>query len=294
MPFNIDDISTIEFFIQKDNGNFYKIAMSEDTQSILQNMVDNTLFELGNNIDDYSPSEKYNSGDKLKVTLNSRYCGNLLEIYNDNDISVDNQQIIHNPEDIIYYFCRLTDSRNETLLAIKKATYFKAVTAQHNIFIQWFNDRLIPFSGSLFKLDKSFDILIYDETVYINKYLVFESIADMGETVRLASCENIRLIEQTSPIVIFSDESKEYIKNHIMAARPVASIKSSGRLNNLSLDELIEECQKQNILINVENGQVTFNEENTMNFLKLIDRRLFVINLTGEDEKYEAKSRQER
>ncbi|MBQ8784772.1 MAG: DUF4868 domain-containing protein [Alphaproteobacteria bacterium] len=294
MAFDITDLRIVEFFIQKDNGLFYKIAMTREVQEILVNMVENTEYELGDNINDYSPSEKYNSEDKLQISLNSDYCRNILEIYNNNDISVDNQQIVNNPEDIIYYFCRLTDNNNETLLAIKKATYFKAVTAQHAWYIQFISDALKTFSGSLFKLDKSFDILVFNNIAYINKYLVFESIADLGETVRLASATNIRIIEQNTPVFIFSDEAKEYIQNHIMAARLVASIKSSGRLNNLSLDEVISACRKQNISINISNDQISFDADNTMNFLKLIDRRLFTINLTGEDENYEAKSRQER
>ena len=79
-----------------------------------------------------------------------------------------------------------------------------------------------------------------------------------------------------------------------MASRLVASIKSSGKLENLSLDEVVQACRKQNITINIQNGQISFDANNTMNFLKLMDRRLFTINLTGEEEKYEAKSRQER
>lgn len=294
MAFNINNIRIMEFFIQKDNGIFYKIAMAREVQDIIKNMVDKTAEEIGDDIQEYSPSEKYNSEDKLRIDLHSDYCRNLLEIYNNNDISVDNQQIINNPEDIIYYFCRLTDNNNETLLAVKKATYFKAITAQHNFLVQWIHDSLIPVTGSIFKLDKSFDILIFDDTVYINKYLVFESIADLGEKVKLASVANIQVIEQNNPLIVFSEESKEYIKEHIIAARLVASIKSSERLDNLSLDAVISACQKQNISINISNNQISFDADNTMNFLKLIDRRLFTINLTGEDENYEAKSRQER
>lgn len=294
MAFDIDNIHAVEFFIQKENGLFYKITMALEVQEILKNMIEQTLFDLGRDIKNYSPSEKYNSEDKLKVELDSDYCQNLLEIYNNNDMSIDNQQIIDNPEDIIYYFCRITDARNETLLAVKKATYFKAVTAQHAWYIQFINDALEPFSGSLFKLDKSFDVLVYDNVVYINKYLVFESIAELSETVMQASVENIRKIEHDTRLIVFSEDAKAYIQNHIMASRLVASIKSSGKLENLSLDEVVQACRKQNITINIQNGQISFDANNTMNFLKLMDRRLFTINLTGEEEKYEAKSRQER
>ena len=294
MAFDINRIRAVEFLIQKSDGSFYKIAVSADVQDTLIQMIEDTQFELGRDIKEYSPSEKYNSEDKLQIGLHNEYCQNIQEIYNNNNINIDNQQIIDNPEDIIYYFCRLTDNNNENLLAIKKATYFKAVTAQHAWYIQIIHDALEVFSGNLFKLDKSFDILVYDNTVYINKYLVFEGIAGLSETVKLASINNIRVIEQNAPLIVFSEEAKTYIQNHIMAARLVASIKSSRRLENLSLNEVVTECQKQNITINVQNGQVIFDANDTMNFLKLIDRRLFTINLTGEEEKYEAKSRQER
>lgn len=294
MAFDFGNIHTVEFFIQKENGLFYKITMALEVQEILKNMIEQTLFDLGRDIKDYYPSEKYNSEDKLKVELDSDYSQNLLEIYNNNDMAVDNQQIVDSPEDIIYYFCRITDAENETLLAVKKATYFKAVTAQHAWYVQFIHDALEPFSGSLFKLDKSFDILVYDNIVYINKYLVFESIAGLSEAVMQASVENMRIIEHSTPLIVFSEDAKAYIQNHIMASRLVASIKSSGKLENLSLDEVIQACRKQNIAINIQNGQISFDANNTMNFLKLMDRRLFTINLTGEEEKYEAKSRQER
>lgn len=124
MAFDFGNIHTVEFFIQKENGLFYKITMALEVQEILKNMIEQTLFDLGRDIKDYYPSEKYNSEDKLKVELDSDYSQNLLEIYNNNDMAVDNQQIVDSPEDIIYYFCRITDAENETLLAVKKSDIF--------------------------------------------------------------------------------------------------------------------------------------------------------------------------
>lgn len=295
MCFNIDDIRCAEFFIQKENEEFYKVSIDNSVRDLLQSMLDNTFSEFHNiEIKQYSPSEKYNSQDKLRLELNSDYCQNILSIYNNLDIPVDNTQLLENTDKISYYFFRLTDNQNRTLLAIKKASFFKAITTQHAHIVRWFNNTLTTFSDNLFKLDKSFDIVVVNETVFINKYLVFEGIADLGETVRLASTENIRLIEQRAPLILFTEEAQNYIKSHIMAARLVASIKASGYLNNLSLDAVIAACNSQRINIRVENEQISFDSENTMNFLKLIDRRLFEINLTGEHELYEAPSRQVR
>lgn len=294
MTFNPDNIETAEFFIQKENEDLYKISMDNSVRELLQAMLDNTYSELGNNINQYSPSEKYNSKDKLQIDLGSDYCQNILNLYNNNDIRVDNTQLLEDPDKISYYFFRLKDNQNKKLLAIKKASYFKAVTTHRDAWIRLFNDSLTVFSDNLFKLDNSFDLLIVNNTVFINKYLVFEEIADLGETVKAASIGNISVVEQKAPLISFTEEVKDYIKNHIMAARLVASIKSDHRLENLELNAIQRECHQQGILITVTDGKISFDAADTMNFLKLIDRRLYTINLTGENERFEAKSRQER
>ncbi len=293
--FNLKKIKSAEFLIQKEDEQLYKISIDDSVEDLLQLMVDVTLSELGNNIlPPYTPSEKYNSKDKLQICLENTYCKNIFNIYSQSDIPVDNTQISSNVDKIYYYFFRITDENDNVLLAIKKASYFKAVTTHHYSIIGLVNDTLTSFSENLFKLDNSFDILIYNNTVYINKYLVFEELAQLADVVREASIDNIEKIEQDTSIIHFTDETKEYIKTHIMAARLIASIKSSGLLNNLSLDAVKEACKKQGISIRTLNEQISFDSENTMNFLKLIDRRLFDINLTGTDELYEAQSRQIR
>jgi len=294
MPFNQKEIQSTEFFIQKNENDFYQITTDRGVQDELQEMLNRTLLSIGENPKKYDPSEKYNSEDRLKTDLDGEYSQDILAIYNNEDISTNNTQIITNSEDIHFYYCRLTDTGGKKLLAIKKASYFKSLTTNHSFFINWLDDKLTEFTGNIFKLDKDFDILVYDNEVLINKYLAFESIAQLAEIVKSASVANIKKIEKIAPVLAFSADAKEYIGTHISAARLVSSIRSNDRLVNLDISYIQVECQKQGIDIKIIDGAINITSENTMIFLKLIDRRLYTINLTGKDENFEAKSREAR
>lgn len=293
MDFNFNNIANTEFFIQK-SGNVYQITMDTSVKTLLKSMINTTKTEIGTPAKQYDPSEKYNSSDKLTSPLTGDYCQKIRNLFNLGNVNTNNSQIQNSLDKIAYYYCRLTDNNGQKLLAIKRATYFKALTANHNPLIGWANDKLTQYSGSVFKLDSAFDMLVYNNVVYINKYLVFEGMCELSTVVKSQSSNNMTIIEQQSPLILFSKEAKDYIQSHISAARLIASIKASGKMNHLDITNVEVACKEQGITISNKNGKISLDKQNTMDFLKLIDRRLYSIDLTGSPEKYEAKSREER
>ena len=296
MSFNFNNINNIQFFIKKcigENEKYYQIKI-QDLNDILKEILDATLREFQNtNIEEYSPTEKYNATDRLQISLDSEYARNIKEIYNLNNITIATEAISTNINLIEYYFVQYIDDLGNKLLGIKKATYFKSLTTKRNL-LTLYNNSLKPANNQLFKLDNTFDILVYNNEIKIKNYLTFEYISQLSNIVKEKSIENINKIRTLVSFLKFSEESKNYIQSHIMATKLIASISKSTDLDNLNIDNIRIACRRLQIDIGNSRNEVQLNPSNTMDFLKLLDRRLYSVNLTGEEELYEARSKSKK
>lgn len=295
MSFNFNNITNIQFFIKKCIGEeekCYQINI-KDLNDILKEVLDTTLRDFQNsNIEEYSPTEKYNATDRLKISLDNEYSKNIKDIYNLRNITVATEEISKDINLIEYYFVQYFDDSENMLLGIKKATYFKSLTTRN--ILEFWDNSLKPASNQLFKLDNTFDILVYNNEIKIKNYLTFEYISQLTNIVKEKSIENINKISTQVSFLKFSDESKNYIQSHIMATKLIASICNSTDLDNLNIDNIRIACRNLQIDIGSSRNEVQLNTSNTMDFLKLLDRRLYSVNLTGEEELYEARSKSKK
>jgi hypothetical protein len=125
----------------------------------------------------------------------------------------------------------------------------------------------------VFKLDRDFDLVIFDGNVLINRVAAFELLAEIDEEVQAAAVENAQQqLEQTLPFVEFGGISA-YVGEHRRAARVVAALRVRDDLGETSVKNLKRECKRSGVRVREEDGKLVREPGYEMPFLQMLDRR---------------------
>jgi hypothetical protein len=198
---------------------------------------------------------------------------------------------LEEPSDIFCYFARFSDSRARRLTAVRRATQFKGLLKSRNRLLRYVDDTLQIVEDKTFKLDRDFDLLIDSTHIHILRPSGFEFIAKLQEAIREAVPANIAAIQGDIPFVDFTGIG-DYASRHTRAARHLASIRSQQETQNLSQSLLKKACKAFKVDFQVRDGKITVLEGSEMNFLDILDRRMYELELVeGAPEKYRAGSR---
>ncbi len=213
------------------------------------------------------------------------------ELHEANNIP-DDHSVLDNPNNIFSYFARMSDNEGQRLTALRRATQFKGVLK--NQLLSWIDDTLRVITEDTFKLDHDFDLLIDDEFVHILRPSGFESIGKLKQVILDAVPENIQKISNDMSFVEWG-AIQQYAKEHTRAARYLSAIATFRRSANVDKDKLLFHCSEMNVEVVESDGKVVVNEKYIMDFIKIIDRRLFSIDIsTGGSEGFDAPNRQKR
>lgn len=292
--FDFENIATAEFGFgldQEPERSFIQIPIDIEIQIALKKMVQETIKKLKKSSEDpekYSPSEKYASIEYVTLPLEDIMVSNLKNLHNATNLCEGsfNQDYIN---DCFGYFCTLIDDKNHKLTAIRRATQFKGVLKKR--LIRFLDDTLKIVPDNIFKLDNDFDFIINNSTIHILRPSGLEFTAQLKEEIIKAVQANINIISREISFIDFSNVIT-YAKKHSRAARYIASIKSQNT-ENIDQNKLILFCQTANVELTENNGKVIVDEKNILQFLEVLDRRRFSIDITNNDdpELYRASSR---
>lgn len=290
------EVNSVEFGVCYDIGDdeeYCLIPTDANVKEALQEMFSssrNHLLAKNEEIRIYQPSEKYGSMERVKISLNDTILPKVKRLYDAENIPTLSGTI--EVDRLGFYFCIFHDNQNNKLLAVRRATYFKGVIKKQ--LLSFVDDALRIFEDNVFKLDKDFDFLVCDDVVYILRPTNFAYIASLDSVIKSQAVESVEHISEELHFVDFSILS-EYVSKRTRAARLVASIRSSDNISGISQEKLESYCVKTNVPFIEENGKIRPEEGSEMDFLKLLDRRLYHISLIdGVDENYEAENRRSR
>jgi hypothetical protein len=291
---NLENISQIEFGIRlKDSDDFQNFLIPIDKSLIqhFQNMLKNTFSSCPENpgaIETYDPAQTYSGEVCLQLSMDSPLVREIKDFFDLEDIPADAVKI-RNDENIFSYFCIFRHGNGEKTIGIRRANQFKVVTNQ--TLIAFIDDSLKFAEGKLFKLDYDFDFIVTKERIFIHRISGFENIANMNEVILERSQQNTARLGERLPW-INTERLETYTKNHIRAARLIASIIARGDLENISTDLLKNECGKDSVILEDIGGKIAPAEKSEFGFLNVLDRRRYHITLIpNRDEIYEASSR---
>jgi Domain of unknown function (DUF4868) len=296
MSFAYENIANVEFGVCRNSlneGVSSLVPVDAGVQRLLREMVRNTRTALGTDtagqrLERYEPSEQHDPQRKLALPLRSSLARTLRAFYDVPNRPVDAGAMAA-PQEISAYVCVLHDQEGNKLLAIRRATQFKAILRAR--LIRLVDDSLQALPDNVFKLDTDFDVLVADDTVYINRAAAFELLAEIDEQVQAAAVENTAQLGQDLPFVDFGTLS-EYVGDHKRAARVVAALRDRDDLSATSAINLKKECKRSGVRVQVIDGRITPEPGHELAFLQMLDRRRYAVSLVaGRWEQYEAASR---
>ena len=294
LSFSFDSVRHIEFGVGHEitgEEHFSLVPVDQSVQGALQEMAVSTwraMQDNDGNPAEYQPSEKYASVEYVYLETNSDLATRANNLHTAIHLPL-NADALEDPASLFCYFARMSDGRGRHLTAVKRASQFKGIVKKR--LIQFVTDTLRLVEDDTFKLDDEFDFLVDRSRVHILRPSGFESFAELQEAVRAAVPANVEVIQTDIPFVDFSSIA-EYATTHTRAARHLASIRSQRETQNLSERLLHRACETHGVRMQRRNGRITILAGSEMDFLDILDRRMYALQLVeGSQERYRASSR---
>jgi hypothetical protein len=281
-----------EFGVGVEDGaseQFVLVPVDAKIQTALNDMVAETRLQL-NAIDPtrYQPSEKYGSTEHLYLSLDDDLASHVRRIHEAVNLPA-NGRILADPSRVFCYFSRITDSEGQRVTGIKRAGTFKGILKSR--LVQFATDALKIVEEKCFKLDNDFDILVDLSGVNILRPSGFEFVGRLQGAILDSAPKNIKIIQRELPFVDFT-EIESYAVDHPRAARYLASIRAEKEARNIDRASLKDLCNKMGVKFREEKGQLIFDHSSVMDFLEVLDRRLYQVELVkGSPESFRAASR---
>jgi hypothetical protein len=291
--FNINAAELVEFGVGLDERRgqrYVSIPIDSDIQAALREMVIATRDELkmAGEASTYDPGEKYASHENLRLPLDSELASHVMKIHEATNLPIE-PKALSDPADVFCYFSRMRDNKGHRLTAIRRATSFKGVLKSR--LLQFTTDALKIVPDKVFKLDSDFDLLIDDTGVQILRSAGFEFVGALEGAVLGAVPKNIKAIRADLPFIEFGP-IESYATQHPRAARYLASIRSQQETKNVDKTSLKSLCQRTGVKVTEAKGKLEVDESSIMDFLGVLDRRLYEIELVkGQPESFRAASR---
>jgi hypothetical protein len=294
MSFAFNSIQTVEFGVclEHDSQEVYHIVPADQgVQDALKEMLEatrNQFFRADQNVEVFSPAEKYSSTERLSLSLDSELVLKHKEVFASENLATDSHGL-DDPSRLISYFAIFRDRAGKKLMAFRRAAQFKGVIKKN--LITFLNDSLKIVNDELFKLDTDFDFLIFDDQILIWRPSGFIFTAGMDEYIARSAADNVDQVSREVLCVNFS-HLKGFIAKHRLSMRLIAAIKSRDDLAEISKQRLEAECKESGLKIIERDGLLLPEEGSEYGFLMLLDRRRYTVTLIDQKpETYEAPSR---
>ncbi len=291
---NLGNVIEIEFGVRlkyDDDFQNFLVPTAKPLKQHFREMLANTLASCpdnADNIETYDPAQTYAGEVCLQLALDSPLVKETQDFFTMENIPLNATKVEDN-ENIFAYFCIFRHRDGQKTIGIRRANQFKIVTNQKLVFLC--DDTLEFVRGKLFKLDYDFDFIVTSERIFIHRISGFESITHLNEVILERAQQNTVRLGERLPW-IDTQKLVSYTRNHMRAARLIASIISRGDLENISIDLLKSECGTDGVILDEVDGKLSPAEKSEFGFLNVLDRRRYHITLIpNRDEIYEAPTR---
>ena len=296
LEFDLNAIENTEFGVgieESNDSGIFVVPVDGSVQLALQSMTKATwqaAQELDASPSLYNPSEKYEGVEFVYLPLDDILAKQMRYLHQANNIRIKANAFLK-PDSVFHYFARMTDKKGQRLTVLRRASQFKGLLKSRGRLIRQYNDAMMLVEGNVFKLDNDFDLLIDSKNVYILRPSGFEFVAQLKEAVLAAVPENIKVLQQELVFLDFSN-IQDYACKHSRAARYLASIRSQNEAKNIDKDLLKKRCIDTGLEIHESNGKISVDTRNIMDFLEVLDRRRYEVELVkGSLERFKAPSR---
>jgi len=291
--FDWQNVTITEFGVGRDDADppFSVLPVDPEVQTALRQMCAATwsaMQKLTTNPPHYEPSEKYASHEYVYLPFGDDLAERMRQLHNAANLPTDSSAL-EQASKIFCYFVRLTDGQGQRLTALRRAAQFKGILKSH--LIRFVTDSLKLIEDKVFKLDVDFDLLVDSQNVHILRPDAFGFASQLQQAILSAVPKNVAAIRHDLNFVEFSG-IQEYASRHTRAARYLASIRSQHETKNVDKAALKKLCKSNNVEIKEANGKIHVEEDSVMDFLEVLDRRRYQLELVkGSPERFKAASR---
>lgn len=264
-------------------------------KTTLKSMLTDTIKhfeESENEIEEFDISENYGTTATLKTSIQDGELYKKIHTIRDSDDAALNGDIIQNPKNIPYYRVKFHDNQGNVIVGVRIATYFKSILKQRQRIVRWVDDSLTSFEDTLFKLDNDFDFVIAKNEVFVYRPKNFENIANLDEELLKTAATRVDVLARSLKFVDFSGIEKKTSESK-RAAKLVLALASREDLADISESNILKNADETNLVFEKnEAGQIVPKKGSEQDFLELLDRRRYAIELVdGTTEIYRAPSR---
>lgn len=296
LQFDLASVDVTEFGVGRevDNGqSFVAVPVDVGVQKALQEMAAATWNGMGGSDGGpakYEPAEKHAATEYLYLPLDDDMAGSVRDLHHAATLDISTSALTE-PGDVFCYFARFTDKKKRRLTALRRATQFKGVLKSKNRLVRILDDTLQIIEDTVFRLDNDFDLMVDAINVLILRPSGFEFTGKLQQAILEAVPENVTAIRKDLPFVQF-DRIEEYARTHPRAARYLASIRGQAETKNIDKGKLKSYCKRVGVAVKEKNGKLVVEAGHEMDFLGVLDRRLYDVELVPENpERYRAASR---
>ena len=296
LAFHINKLTLVEFGVGRDDGNgqtFVAVPVDARVQTALREMTQATWQTMQQDEDGptkYEPSDKHASLEYLYLPFADDMAAGVRDLHQAANLPLDTAAVTA-PADVFCYFVRLTDNKQRTLTALRRATQFKGIVKNKNRLVRLSDDTLRIVEDTIFKLDSDFDLLIDAKNVHILRPSGFEFAGKLQQAILGAVPGNVAAIKADLASIAF-ESIEQYATKHPRAARYLASIRGQEEMKNIDKTALKKLCNSTGVDVSESKGKITISGGHEMAFLQVLDRRRYQLELVKDKpEKFVAASR---
>ncbi|EGQ9180259.1 DUF4868 domain-containing protein [Vibrio alginolyticus] len=296
--FNLTKIQNVELSLKITNTEFdcfQSPPTDAEIKLTLKSMLTDTIKHFENTeeeLEDFDISENYGTTATLKASIQDEELYKKIHDIRDSADGAVDGDIIKNPQNIPYYRVKFYDDEGNVVIGVRTATYFKSILKQRSRIVQLYDDTLTPCNDTLFKLDNDFDFVIAKNDVFVYRPRLFEAIANLEEELLQTAADRVETLARSLEFVNFDGIEKKASESK-RAAKLVLSLAARDDLMQISQANVMKNAQETNLnLEQNEAGQIVPKEGSELDFLEMLDRRRYAIELVdGTKEIYRAPSR---
>lgn len=195
--------------------------------------------------------------------------------------------------EIDYYFVIFHDGKDRKAIGVRRAAQLKSTLAARNRLAQFINNTMYMIENPVFRFDKDFDGLVYNDNIFFSNFHNMEYISKLTNKVAKAAEQKIPIIANSVKFLDFSGYIDD-IEKHPRTARLLVAISKRPNLDKYDQAEIVAQAEAQGVgFVNKGQPSLRCRKLDRHKLLEVLDDRRWISrNATDGPVPYRAPSRQ--
>ncbi len=280
--FDPGEVSSADFHAALVSGERFFVPIDVGVRNALKAILRDTIdaFEgLEGDWEAHDISEDYGERRRIYALRADPLFQTLSDIF-DSGALAELPDLQNHLAELDYYFAKFVDPDGRMIVGVKKARNAKATLGAQNKLVRLVDNSLQLIEERVLRLDRTFDVLLTADHVFILEPRPMEQVARLVEQVAASAKAKVQAIHDA---VTFLDLSRvrEKIGRHPKLARIAHSVASNPNLALMQRAVIEELARAQGIRFKDVNGRLLCNVTDEAKLLEILDARRYHLDLTA-------------